>query len=200
MRRRAANLISRTSLILSATLFAALFASFVWLAGGHRNGSASSVVCVISCGNVHLVYQGGPELIQRFARYANDPSGPHANTASLGIDLLHLLARPNVRPPSRLFRALDPYFKNMSEPAPPPGSNWKTPPGPPGARIEYALNIPLWLLAAIAALPWGVPKFLHWWRSYPEGHCQSCGYDLCMSPDRCPECGAIPQALETNAL
>jgi hypothetical protein len=53
-----------------------------------------------------------------------------------------------------------------------------------------------------AALPMGVMFFVAWaahvrlrrqlLRRY-RGQCPTCGYDLRASPDRCPECGQMPQ-------
>jgi hypothetical protein len=57
---------------------------------------------------------------------------------------------------------------------------------------DDAVAIPLWLVAAASAI---LPAI--WLLQYfrlrdrkREGHCRQCGYDLSVSVDRCPECGA----------
>ena len=59
-----------------------------------------------------------------------------------------------------------------------------------------AVAVPFWPLIAAAA--WG--PFRHWVRHTREqyrrsaGQCLHCGYDLRATPERCPECGAVPTA------
>ena len=57
------------------------------------------------------------------------------------------------------------------------------------------LWIPLWFIAAIVAIP-GAVWLNQFRRRRPKGGqvlCSTCGYDLRATPDRCPECGTIPQ-------
>ena len=95
-------------------------------------------------------------------------------------------------------------FSKATESAPAYGSSTEDRTGDPGLEF-YDLTMPLWLLmGALLVLPL-------WWtgarcrrRSSPPGLCQTCGYDLRASPDRCPECGSLtaraPQMANNNPL
>jgi hypothetical protein len=72
---------------------------------------------------------------------------------------------------------------------------------PKGTDYGRELVAPLWELAAawvILPVIWLVR-----WRSQRlkrlAGCCRVCGYDLRATPDRCPECGAIPTTAEGTA-
>jgi hypothetical protein len=61
------------------------------------------------------------------------------------------------------------------------------------AVTRVTINFPFWfLVTAFAATPLLWILTVRSRRSASSGFCQSCGYDLRASPDRCPECGAVP--------
>ncbi|HWE97527.1 MAG TPA: hypothetical protein VG269_26450 [Tepidisphaeraceae bacterium] len=69
----------------------------------------------------------------------------------------------------------------------------------------WQVVLPHWVIfALLAVLPsfrlaliaggWMIRKFRR-----KEGCCAACGYDLRATPDRCPECGAVPAAANAKA-
>jgi len=78
-------------------------------------------------------------------------------------------------------------------PFPPVGFQYL--PGPPSSNIRE-LTIAYWLLL-LPTLPLPlIAIVLHRRRRHRETNnlCPTCGYDLRATPDRCPECGAVPAA------
>ncbi|HEV7302501.1 MAG TPA: hypothetical protein VGN72_24395 [Tepidisphaeraceae bacterium] len=59
------------------------------------------------------------------------------------------------------------------------------------------ITIPYWMLMLLST----VAPLIRWRRSrlHANGLCRACGYDLRATPDRCPECGAVPEAVSTGA-
>jgi hypothetical protein len=67
--------------------------------------------------------------------------------------------------------------------------------GKRAAAEMWSLDLRLWPVVAgtgILPLAW-VRLSVRRWRRRKTGRCSSCGYDIRATPDRCPECGAVPR-------
>jgi hypothetical protein len=65
-----------------------------------------------------------------------------------------------------------------------------------GKEVRQAIYLPHWFAVLIFSLLPAI-RFSAWVRHRPaaSGCCAVCGYDLRATPDRCPECGAVPADL-----
>jgi len=61
---------------------------------------------------------------------------------------------------------------------------------------QFVIALPLWFLAAASAFIPAVRVYsdTRKRRRRARGRCPVCAYDLRATPDRCPECGAVPSA------
>jgi hypothetical protein len=67
--------------------------------------------------------------------------------------------------------------------------------GPRSISIFRRIVIELWILAVASGSSATLWILILCRRRFPlPGKCITCGYDLRATPDRCPECGTIPQA------
>jgi hypothetical protein len=66
---------------------------------------------------------------------------------------------------------------------------------------EHAMTVPYWAICLPLALSPGlwVLRWNHRRRRSARGLCPSCGYDLRATPERCPECGVVPQTTARTA-
>jgi hypothetical protein len=75
------------------------------------------------------------------------------------------------------------------------GFSWWPQGADPSSLQAQQLSVPLWfvmVLAGIAPVRWWILCRRRCGAAHGPGHCARCGYDLRATPDRCPECGAVP--------
>jgi hypothetical protein len=72
---------------------------------------------------------------------------------------------------------------------------------PSQGRVLQRLAIPYWSLTVATGLAAGMGLSLtvRHGRHRRSGFCDCCGYDLRATPERCPECGAIPKTLVSSS-
>jgi len=73
-----------------------------------------------------------------------------------------------------------------------------------GPTSGTSIVVPYWFVALLAMISAVMPavwvgRKISTARRVRMGHCLACGYDLRATPDRCPECGVIPEGAKGAA-
>jgi len=66
---------------------------------------------------------------------------------------------------------------------------------------SMALSVPDWLIVSITLWVVAVAarRYYRRHRLGDSGFCVACGYDLRATPDRCPECGKVPEKIQSTS-
>jgi hypothetical protein len=90
-------------------------------------------------------------------------------------------------------------FQTQASAAPPPAGAVRVPTFIVQMQDRFSVPhaVPMLLSLVLPAL--AIRQHRRMQKLRREGHCPTCGYDLRATPDRCPECGAIPSAAKGAA-
>jgi hypothetical protein len=181
--------------------------------------NALAAMSLLFCAAIAVIWvRGGFVGTNRFLRvvgrweYTVDGSHQPYGSKSIQIVFVHEAAKPVIGPP---LPANGIMFTNWLRHFPPDHSF----PTHHGFAFEYGpefggsatnalmlgkridLSIPYWAIVILLLIPpliWAA-KLRQQQRSVERNRvdiCRRCGYDLRATPDRCPECGAIPPKKE----
>jgi hypothetical protein len=68
-------------------------------------------------------------------------------------------------------------------------------------QLLFSCSVPLWWVFALSAVIFVICVVVRKRNSASmNGYCKECGYDLRATPNRCPECGTIPQSQRATLM
>ena len=157
------NAATVASLVLAA-LTVVLWVSGNWISVRARYGRAPGLFVFSSGGGLYALYQPTPRNQSKSWGFGIDGADDLAPESDLfGVPENRWL-------PVRLFRA-----------------------GGPRASVRMVLLSDWFVLSVSGCIAaWGVSRWRKARKSNGNEMCSTCGYDLRATPDRCPECGAVP--------
>jgi hypothetical protein len=181
--------------VILTSLALAVLATLAWIASYFYPSSA----ILVSARPDRTIFLASREGVITFWMQRITPSPPAGCTVKLTSPYLISVTRVEPHGGNSMYSmTFNPYWAR-------PDLSWGRPQYGRGtvyvAGSPYNFNTDVWELFAswrlmVAVLLIAPALRLAWWlirrRRIVAGRCAVCGYDLRATPDRCPECGALP--------